>query len=136
MNHHTGKASDRVYKGSTAISDLADHVLALHRVHKGTYEEVDDDSEPGPDDFFFRLGTAQKTRYEAVISFSILRADGGFLLAQTQTTTTFEAIHAFLRTGDDLKTQSDIVEFAKRELGIGKKITATGLLKKGERLGK
>ncbi len=50
----------RPNKGSTAIFDLADHVLGLHKVRRGTEQEVDDDE----DSNYYRFGTKEKTRYE------------------------------------------------------------------------
>jgi hypothetical protein len=132
INHHTGKASDRVYKGSTAISDLSDHVLSLYKVRKGTYEEIEDDSAPGPDDFF-RLGTTQKTRYEPHHVFLNFSLNGGFLLAQDPDEEALVAIRGFIRTADEPKTQLAIVEFAKKQLEITKKGKVIDLLKKGER---
>lgn len=60
--HHTPKASDRKYKGSGAIFDMADHVLALYPVRApGDDGEADDDDDAAK---VYRFGTSQKTRYE------------------------------------------------------------------------
>lgn len=32
--HHTPKGNDNIYKGSTAIFDLSDHVLSFHTINK------------------------------------------------------------------------------------------------------
>ena len=60
--HHTPKASERLYKGSTAISDLADHVLKLYQSRRGGLEEIQEYEEPGIDARF--VLTTGKTRFE------------------------------------------------------------------------
>lgn len=55
--HHTPKGNDGTYKGSTAILDLADHVLSLERQGKTEDEEFDPDS-------IFKFGCRIKTRFE------------------------------------------------------------------------
>ena len=61
--HHTPKGNERTYKGSTAILDLADQVLSLHKAKRNTYEEVDDDDDSGSEDTCYYFGTKIKTRY-------------------------------------------------------------------------
>ena len=55
--HHTPKNNERIYKGSTAIFDLCDHVLSIHGI-KG--------SDDGDDEFgkYRWFGTKDKTRYK------------------------------------------------------------------------
>ena len=59
--HHTPKSNERTYKGSTAILDLADHVLSLHKVKDAKGKDEDEDEDMGG---IFRFGTQAKTRYE------------------------------------------------------------------------
>ena len=75
--HHTPKGNDRTYKGSTAILDLADHVLSLHKVKKANPEggEIEDDEDQ---DCLYRLGTKDKTRYEPFHIFMAFDKEKGF----------------------------------------------------------
>lgn len=80
--HHTAKNSDNVAKGSTAIVDLADHILGLTRVKKrkdGQEIVVDDDD--NDEDTIYRFGHCEKTRYEPYHVYLTLNPDKGFELA-------------------------------------------------------
>jgi len=126
--HHTPKANDRIYKGSTAILDLSDHVLSLHKVRKGNYEEVDDDDDSG--EHCFRFGTKDKTRYEPFHIFIDFAPEKGFIVAPDPDTESLEAIHQLL--GDKGRLiQTEICIFTEKELNIGRKKTRS-LLRKGE----
>lgn len=71
--HHTPKGNARQYKGSGAIFDLCDHVLALYPVKKpGDESEVIDDDDT---DVIYRFGTSQKTRYEPARMFLSFNSD-------------------------------------------------------------
>lgn len=71
--HHTPKGNARQYKGSGAIFDLCDHVLALYPVKKpGDESEVVDDDDA---DLTYRFGTSQKTRYEPARMFLTFDCD-------------------------------------------------------------
>lgn len=71
--HHTPKGNDRQYKGSGAIFDLCDHVLALYPVKKpGDESEIADDDDA---DLTYRFGTSQKTRYEPARMFLSFDSD-------------------------------------------------------------
>jgi len=132
LNHHTGKADERRYKGSTAISDLADHVLSLHKVRKGTLEEVDDDFGLNSGDYFY-LGTREKTRYEPYHLFLTFDLEaGGFILADDPDQENLNTIAEFIKTSELLPNQTEIFEWAKAKLGITKKGKLTVLLRKGE----
>lgn len=132
LNHHTGKAGEYIYKGSTAISDLADHVLSLNKIRRSTLEEIDDHQGPGPGDLF-RFGTREKTRFEPVHLFLSFDPEaGGFHLADDPDQESLEAIQDFIKQADYPPIQSEIVEFAKQELEIRKKANIMTLLKKGE----
>jgi len=82
--HHTAKNSDKVPKGSTAIVDLADHILGLTKVKKKKdgqdivtdYDEYDNDEEA-----LYRFGFCEKTRFEPHHIYLNLNPDRGFELA-------------------------------------------------------
>lgn len=130
--HHTPRANDRASKGSTAITDLADHVLSLYRVRRNTFEKIDDDLVPGPDDYF-RLGTGEKTRYEHHQIFLKQSESGTFTLADDPDQEHLDAISEFVRSSNHALTQSEIFAWAKAELEISKKGRLVNLLRKGEK---
>lgn len=75
--HHTMKSDKGTYKGSTAILDLADHVLSLTKVKKGKPNvEVSDDDEFA--DVAYRFGTKEKTRFEPYHIFMQFDPANGF----------------------------------------------------------
>ena len=132
--HHTAKSNDRVYKGSTAIFDLSDHCLSLHKVKKGSYtpEEASESDSEDSEDFCYRLGTRDKTRYEPFHIFLEFDIEKGcFAIAPDPDTETLEEIQSLLVGKESLKT-NDIFEIVKREIGIKGKGKLTRLLKKGE----
>lgn len=131
--HHTGKADERIYKGSTAISDLADHVLSLYKVRRNTYEEIDDGSEVGPEDLF-HFGTREKTRFEPVHVYLNFSPEAGmFTIAQDPDEEELHALLNFIRAAGQALNQTEVFTWAKNELGIGKKGRIVGLLAKAER---
>jgi len=128
--HHTRKGDDKVYKGSTAIFDLCDHNLSLHKVRKGCYtpeeSESDDDT-----DYCYRLGTQDKTRYEPFHIFLEFDTEKGcFVIAPDPETETLEEIHGLL-AGKEPLNQKGVYELVKGELGIKSKDKAIRLLRKG-----
>lgn len=129
--HHTSRANDRASKGSTAITDLSDNVLSLHRVRKETYEQIDEDNEPGPD-ALFRFGTGDKTRFKPAQIFLQRSPTGGFVLADDPDRERLDAIAEYLRKATGPLTQTDIFEWAKDELEIRKKGKVYALLIRGE----
>lgn len=128
--HHTPKSNDRTYKGSTAILDLADHVLSLHKVKKGNPEggEVEDEDDQ---DCLYRLGTKDKTRYEPFHVFMSFDKEKGFVKASDPDESDMQVIHEFLKEKSRLN-QKQIFEIVKAELDIRSKGKLTSLLKKGE----
>jgi 5S rRNA maturation endonuclease (ribonuclease M5)/archaellum biogenesis ATPase FlaH len=81
--HHTPKSNKKTYKGSTAILDLADHVLSLHK--NGTSDNsgggaISDDEDSGKKNTF-EFCTMEKTRYEPFRVCLQLKKDVGFMLA-------------------------------------------------------
>ena len=126
--HHTPKANNQTYKGSTAIFDLSDHVLSLNKVRKGTHTEVDDDSE----EYCYRLGTKDKTRYEPFqifIEFDPVK--GIFISAPDPDIQKLVEIYQLIM-GKGPLNQSQICEIVKDELSIKSKESILKLLKKGE----
>jgi len=116
--HHTSKSSDRVYKGSTAIFDLCDHNLSLHKVKKGCYTPEENESDDNTDNYCYRLGTQDKTRYEPFHIFLEFDIEKGcFVIAPDPETETLEEIHSLL-VGKELLKTNDIFEPVKGEIGI------------------
>jgi hypothetical protein len=126
--HHTPKSNDRTYKGSTAIFDLSDHVLALYKVRRGKPEEIIDDDED--EDIICRIGTKDKTRYEPFHMFIMRDPERGFVLAPDPDTEDLEAIWGLIKERPKLN-QSQVCDAAKKELGMTSKGKVVSLLKKG-----
>jgi archaellum biogenesis ATPase FlaH len=126
--HHTPKSNDRTYKGSTAIFDLSDHVLALYKVRKGRPEEIIDDDDD--EDVVYRIGTKDKTRYEPFHIFIMRDPELGFVLAPDPDTDDLEAIWAILKEHPRMN-QSQVWDAAKERLGMKSKGIVVSLLKKG-----
>lgn len=129
--HHSPRANDKASKGSTAITDLADHVLALYRVRQDTREQVDDDHDPAPD-ALFRFGTGDKTRFKPAQIFIQRSRAGGFSLADDPDEERLSAIAGFIKQAPAPVTQSAIAEWSKDELEISKKGKIVALLLRGE----
>jgi len=92
--HHAPKGNERTYKGSTAILDLADHVIGLYRMREGNkkHEEDDDNNE----DKIFRLGTVGKTRYKPFHTYLKFDPAQGFVLATDPDSETLESMRMIL----------------------------------------
>lgn len=133
--HHTGKASERIYKGSTAISDLADHVLKLYRARRGSLEEIQDEDEPDPDaTYVLRTG---KTRFEPFHLHLAFSSDaGGFVPAEDPNLEALEALADYIAGEGCGKNQGVIIKWAKDNLGGGRTANLVTLLKRGEREGR
>jgi archaellum biogenesis ATPase FlaH/5S rRNA maturation endonuclease (ribonuclease M5) len=131
--HHTPKSNDRTYKGSTAIMDLADHVLSLHKVRKRNLEDVADDEDE--DDCYYKLGTKDKTRYEPFHVFLDFDPEKGFVIAPDPDEEDMKELHNIITALRDaigeLPIQSKIIDKAKEELELSKSKIAR-LLRKGE----
>ncbi|MBF0520551.1 MAG: AAA family ATPase [Nitrospirae bacterium] len=125
--HHTLKANDKQYKGSTAILDLCDQSLVLSKVRKGTDVELNDDTDTA--DFCYRVGTSQKTRYQPIKVHLEFSPEKGFYRAADPVDTILEQIRDLILGFDKTPNQSAIVEAAKK-LELSRKQVLT-LLKKG-----
>ena len=128
--HHTPKGNDRIYKGSTAILDLADHVLSLHKVKKTNLNDVIDDDDEDVD-CYFRFGTQAKTRYEPFHIFLSFNPEVGFELAPDPDEEILADMQELLREGGKLNT-NQFFEICKKELEIKSKGKFTKLTRKGE----
>jgi hypothetical protein len=126
--HHTPKGNDQTYKGSTAILDLADHVLSLHKVRKGSLEETDDEES---ENVYYRFGTKHKTRYEPFHIFLEFQKEHGFVVAPDPDTVELEEIYDLLREQKELLKQSQVFDLVKAKLGINSKGKVVKLLNKG-----
>lgn len=128
--HHTPKGNDRTYKGSTAIIDLADHALSLHKVKKSNPEggEIDDDDDH---DCLYRLGTKNKTRYEPFHIFLSFDPEKGFIKSVDPDEADLLAIHEILTDRGSLNQQK-LFEVVKTELDLKSKGKLVNLLRKGE----
>lgn len=129
--HHTPKASDRKYKGSGAIFDMADHVLALYPVRApGDDGEADDDDDAAK---VYRFGTSQKTRYEPDRIFLTFDAETRcFVPAQDPGDADLEAIADAIEAiinRDDVPTQRCIIDHLA---GVVPKHKVSSLLKRGD----
>jgi hypothetical protein len=131
--HHTPKGNDRAYKGSTAILDLADHVLGFNKVRKDNHEaEVLDDEDMNA---HWRLGTRDKTRYAPFHIFLAFDPERGFV----QTDDPVEAeLQDFLAVLSDLVSttgvpvnQTAFCDAVKANLGITKKERIVNRIRRG-----
>ena len=131
--HHTPKSNDRTYKGSTAIMDLADHVLSLHKVRKKSLEDISDDE--NEEDCLYRFGTKDKTRYEPFHIFLDFDHEKGFVIAPDPDEEDMREIHSLIvelkKAIGELPIQSRVIEKVKEELELSKSKIAR-LLRKGE----
>lgn len=131
--HHTSKANDRVYKGSSAIFDLSDHVLSLYKVRKGSFQELPDDSGCDDPNSCYRFGTQDKTRFEPFVThvdFDPLNKI--FVQAQDPDEDLLESIRVLLKGAGVVMNQSQICKLIKTELSIKYVGKIISLLKKGE----
>lgn len=123
--HHTPKGNENIYKGSTALLDLADHVLGLEGLKGDDTVEFDRDN-------IYRLGARIKTRYEPHHIFLKFNPEiKGFEIAKDPDYEKIEAIHELLTDRDELNT-NQVFKLVKEELDIKSKAQVIGLLKKGE----
>jgi hypothetical protein len=126
--HHTPKTNDQIYKGSTCIFDLSDHVLGLHKVKRGTDRELDDVNH---EDACYRFGTKDKTRYKPFQFFLEFDTERGiFVQTKDRTTGILESIRELIRKHQPVK-QTILFDIAKDSLNIRSKQKFLGLLRKG-----
>jgi RecA-family ATPase len=108
--HHTPKGNDAIYKGSTAILDLADHVLGLEALN-----DTEDDTEFDPTKTY-RLATHKKTRYEPHKIYLVFNRDiKGFEFSKDPDIEKMEDILGILRDSKESTKQKDLIEKIKNE---------------------
>lgn len=120
--HHTPKGNDGTYKGSTAILDLADHVLSLERQGKTEDEEFDPDS-------IFKFGCRIKTRFEPHSVFLSFDPAKGFSTKDDPDDETMKIMRNILTKEGALK-QKDFRKILEEKLEM-KKSRIFKLLRKG-----
>lgn len=122
---HTPKGNEGIYKGSTALLDLADHVLGLEGLK-------DEDTVEFGKDNIYRFGVRIKTRYEPYHIFLKFNPDiKGFEIAKDPDYEKIEAIYEILRESSEPLKQKELKEKVKTELDLTEGETRR-LLKKGE----
>ncbi len=120
--HHTPKGNDGTYKGSTAILDLADHVLSLERQGKTEDEEFDPDS-------IFKFGCRIKTRFEPHSVFLSFDPAHGFTTKDDPDDETMKIMRDILSKEGPLK-QKEFRKTLEEKLEM-KKSRIFKLLRKG-----
>ncbi len=132
--HHNPKYNDRVYKGSSSISDLADCVISLEKRKKNKPDEILDDSDKAGE-FCFWMGT-DKTRYAPFQIFLKYDQENGFSLAtggpnEDCLLAIQEIIKKFNAENNKWLNQRELVEKVVQETVI-KKAKAYHLLSEGK----
>lgn len=128
---HTQKANEQVFRGSQALIDQADHVLYFYPVRKpGSDDPVESED---PDSMTYFLGTKDKTRFKACRIYLKRAGEGRFTIAGNPDDEKIELLAGIIEARGEVK-QTDIIEAAKEELGLGKTVTLR-LLKRGEERG-
>jgi 5S rRNA maturation endonuclease (ribonuclease M5)/archaellum biogenesis ATPase FlaH len=121
--HHTAKNTDNVSKGSTAIVDLADHILGLTRVRQkegGQDTVVDDGAEGFDTESVYYFGNYQKTRFEPHGIHLTLNPDRGFELAPDPEEETLKKMHQILQDSGPLLKTAFTIECNSLGLGVKK----------------
>lgn len=119
--HHTAKNSDRIAKGSTAIVDLADHILGLTLVRKrqgGEDVVVDDDD--SDEELVYRFGVREKTRFDPYHVYLTLNPDRGFDLAPDPQEDTLKAMFEVLDENGQLK-KTAFLRACREKTNLGEK---------------
>lgn len=119
--HHTAKNSDKIPKGSTAIVDLADHILGLTLVRKKVDgQEIILEDEDFDGDYLYSFGVRQKTRFELCQYYLTLNPDRGFELAPDPQEDTLKEMHDCLLEHDCIN-KTDFLRECKTKIGLGDK---------------
>lgn len=110
--HHSPKSNDGVYKGSTAILDLADHVLGLEKIKDNNNEEFSTET-------IYRLSTRIKTRYEPHTIYLTFNPDiKGFEVRKDPDNQNMQIIQDILKNCKGPMKQKDLVEKIRGELDL------------------
>ena len=135
--HHTPRANERSVKGSTAWEDLADQVLAFHRVRRGSLKEIKEEIEAAEydPDALYHLGTGRKTRYTPAKFYITANYETGeFTLAEDPGAKSINALAEYIAGDGYGQNQSEIFAWAKENLeGSSRKDKLVALLRRGER---
>lgn len=123
--HHTPKGNENIFKGSTAILDLTDHVLGLEEV-KGT-GTIEFDLEN-----LYQFGTRKKTRYDPYSMYLTFNPDKkGFDAAENPNITKLNDIQEVLNKCANPLNQTEFKKLIKDKFGYPEHETRR-LIKKGE----
>lgn len=121
--HHTPKGNDGTYKGSTAILDLADHVLSLEKQGKN---ERNDEFDP---DAIYKFGCRMKTRFEPHTIFLTFDPAFGFSFREDPDLKIMKRMQDILKKEEPLN-QTIFQDVLEDKLGM-KRAQIFKLLKKG-----
>jgi archaellum biogenesis ATPase FlaH len=121
--HHTPKGNDGTYKGSTAILDLADHVLSLEKQSKKDDDEFDPDA-------IYKFGCRIKTRFEPNSVFFSFDPEIGFTPREDPDIKTMQKMADILKKEGKPLNQKEFKELLEKILEM-KKARIFKLLKKG-----
>lgn len=123
--HHTPKGNEGIFKGSTAILDLADHVLGLEEIKESDSVEFDTDN-------LYRLGVRIKTRYDPYHIFLRFNAAiKGFEVAKDPDLEKMKDIQQILMQSQKTPNQTEFRKMIRDEFDYSDR-EARRLIKKGE----
>jgi archaellum biogenesis ATPase FlaH/5S rRNA maturation endonuclease (ribonuclease M5) len=123
--HHTPKSNENIFKGSTALLDLADHVLGLEEVRESDTIEFDIGN-------LYRLGARLKTRYDPHHIFLIFNPNiKGFEIAKDPDLEKMKDIQEILIQSQKTPNQTEFRKMIRDELDYSDR-EARRLIKKGE----
>jgi hypothetical protein len=137
--HHTPRLNEKAVKGSTAWEDLADQVLAFHRVRRGSLQEIKEeiDAAEFDPDALYHLGTGKKTRYTPAKFYITANYETGeFTLADDPSAEILETLAEYISGEGRGKNQKSVIQWAKENHVGGRTGNLTTLLKRGEREGR
>lgn len=111
---HTPKGSDAIYKGSTAILDLSDHILGFQMVKDSGEDVVEFDPSQ-----LFSFGTRIKTRYEpAQIFLNFDPSIKRFTKAEDPDCDNLRSLWNYLKTRETPPNQSEFREQGTKSIGV------------------
>ncbi len=115
---HTPKENEQTYKGSTALLDLADHVVSLERTKRRTkLTEFDTNGD-------YRLGTRMKTRYEPYEVFLKFKKEKkGFEMIEDENFKNTRVVIEILKNQGNPINQGELKRKIKKRLNISENET-------------
>jgi len=135
--HHSPRLNERAVKGSTAWEDLADQVLAFHRVRRGSLKEIKEeiDAAEYDPDALYHLGTGKKTRYTPVKLYITANYETGeFTLAEDPGAKAISILAEYIAGEGSGQNQTEIIKWAKENLGGSTRTeNLIAILKRGAR---